>query len=392
MANNLQLMPPSDWEAFESLCLDVWRERWRDVFAQKNGRKGQAQNGIDIISSGSQSGFYGVQCKGKDNFLQKTLSLKEVEDELERARALKINLSEFTVATTAPRDAGLQMQVRNLSEVSLRSGGPKIYVWFWEDIRDVVLDNEDILYKNYPEYCPSSLRSKVRAIEDGGFQFDLYPNEYESDLKEVFRTPEFLSVISGFMRLDLGTLAHETARNSFEHGKATKVTIQVSANSFKISDNGEEFDSLDGENLMQSDGVGLKFLHRIKEKFSSILEISYSYDGRNNIILSFSLDISKIEFNSRCEIQAPSDLVDRKYLRDNLVIPDGCDVYHFVFPAGFYGLSYIAISIENLLKQISETSLLIIYVPEASTGGEFMEDYFEDPRLRFVLQKDMRFR
>ncbi|WP_336080580.1 hypothetical protein [Thalassospira sp. CH_XMU1448-2] len=392
MANNLQLLPPGDWEAFESICLDVWRERWRDDFAQKNGRKGQSQNGIDIISSGNRSGFYGVQCKGKDNFLQKTLTLKEVESELKKARDLIGNLREFTVATTAPRDAVLQRQVLELSTLSQCNGGPKVYVWFWDDIRDIILGNEDILYKHYPQHCPPNIRSKVRTIEDGSFEFDLYPNGYQADLKEVFCTPEVLSVVSGLMRTDLGALSHEIVRNAFEHGRATKATIQVSASSFAISDNGREFNSLDGEFLSKSDGVGLKLLHRIKEKFSSVLNLSYKYDGKNNILLSFSLDISEIDFDSRCEIRAPSDIVDRYFLRDNLVIPDGCDVYHFVLPSGYYGFSDIVKAIRNLLEKISSTSLLIIYVSEASSGGEVMEDCFDDPRLRFVLQKDMLFK
>ena len=42
------LLPPlRDWQAFEDLCCDLWRELWRDPEAQKHGRSGQRQEGVD---------------------------------------------------------------------------------------------------------------------------------------------------------------------------------------------------------------------------------------------------------------------------------------------------------------------------------------------------------
>jgi class 3 adenylate cyclase len=47
--------PPNDPRAFESLCLDLWRYDWHDPNAQKNGRSGQPQAGVDVFG----------QCQGK---------------------------------------------------------------------------------------------------------------------------------------------------------------------------------------------------------------------------------------------------------------------------------------------------------------------------------------
>ena len=60
--------PPSDPVAFESLCLDLWKELWADPGAQKNGRSGQSQRGVDVF--GCFDGKHvGVQCKQKDGLL-----------------------------------------------------------------------------------------------------------------------------------------------------------------------------------------------------------------------------------------------------------------------------------------------------------------------------------
>ena len=41
--------PPNDPTAFESLCLDLWKEIWQDASTQKHGRRGQRQDGVDIF-------------------------------------------------------------------------------------------------------------------------------------------------------------------------------------------------------------------------------------------------------------------------------------------------------------------------------------------------------
>ncbi len=46
-ADSERLLPPNDPVAFESLCLDLFKEIWGDSGAQKNGRSGQAQAGVE---------------------------------------------------------------------------------------------------------------------------------------------------------------------------------------------------------------------------------------------------------------------------------------------------------------------------------------------------------
>ncbi len=66
---NKQIPPPASWEEFEDMCCDLWRWLWNDPKAQKNGRKGQAQAGVDVYGQpGGGSEWAGVQCKGKDNY------------------------------------------------------------------------------------------------------------------------------------------------------------------------------------------------------------------------------------------------------------------------------------------------------------------------------------
>ena len=58
---------PSNWQDFEELCLRLWRDMWSDPNAQKNGRVGQNQHGVDVYGISAFDGkLHGVQCKGKN--------------------------------------------------------------------------------------------------------------------------------------------------------------------------------------------------------------------------------------------------------------------------------------------------------------------------------------
>ena len=43
------LPPPRDWQVFEDLCCKLWRRLWNDPNAQKHGRAGQKQHGVDVF-------------------------------------------------------------------------------------------------------------------------------------------------------------------------------------------------------------------------------------------------------------------------------------------------------------------------------------------------------
>ncbi len=88
------LLPPNEPAAFESLCLDLWKEIWHDPGAQKNGRSGQAQAGVDVF--GRQDGVWvGVQCKQKDGLLRTKVTVAELEAEVHNALGFQSKLAKW---------------------------------------------------------------------------------------------------------------------------------------------------------------------------------------------------------------------------------------------------------------------------------------------------------
>lgn len=150
--SSTQLPPPSNWQDFESLCCDLWTKIWNDQSTQKNGRSGQNQNGVDVsgkdlFNSGENCG---VQCKGKDNYLKKSVSTTELEEEVNKAKNFEPNLSLFIMATSGPKDAAVEKHARQLTEKHEAEGLFRVVVMGWRDILEKLSNHEDLLRKYYP--------------------------------------------------------------------------------------------------------------------------------------------------------------------------------------------------------------------------------------------------
>jgi tetratricopeptide (TPR) repeat protein len=166
--SKLQIPPPSNWQDFESLCCDLWREIWKDPNTQKNGRQGQPQNGIDIFGRPDQGGQWaGIQCKGKDNFSDKSLTEDEVRREVKKAKSFTPKLSQFIIATTGLQDGRLQEVARSITEEHLRNELFPIHIWAWEDIKNRLGSFPEVIAKHYPMLATGDkkLERNVREID-----------------------------------------------------------------------------------------------------------------------------------------------------------------------------------------------------------------------------------
>jgi len=150
--SDFQYPPPKHWQDFESLCRDLCEKVWKDPQTQKNGRPGQAQHGVDIYGRPNQKDSWaGLQCKGKDNFLGKGLTVEELRAEVENAKAFQPALSEWILATTAPRDSKVQEEARKITTRHVAEGLFSVTVWGWEEIIEQLLNFPALITKHLPQ-------------------------------------------------------------------------------------------------------------------------------------------------------------------------------------------------------------------------------------------------
>ena len=140
------LLAPNDDKLFEQLCQHVLEHRFKTLSGHAYGRPGQEQHGVDfyieIPAGGGASGdaavqIIGIQCKHKDRLLEGELGVKELEDEVNKAKGFKPALTTLIVATSALTDTKPQDKARELTAEHQKRNSPlfSIEVWFWEKIR-----------------------------------------------------------------------------------------------------------------------------------------------------------------------------------------------------------------------------------------------------------------
>jgi len=145
-----ELPKPRSWDEFEDIVWDLYSREWQDRDAQRYGRSGQPQQGVDIYGRPSRLGgqYAGIQCK---RYEAGNLNRKTVEAEIAKAEQFQPPLAEYLIATTEPRDAPLQEIVRLIDGERRAKGRFSVRIVFWDDLCSQLAhpDNDDLLRKHY---------------------------------------------------------------------------------------------------------------------------------------------------------------------------------------------------------------------------------------------------
>jgi hypothetical protein len=161
------LTRPKSWDEFEDIVWDLYTRLWDDPHAQRYGRSGQAQQGVDVYGRPARldDGYAGIQGKryGAGN-----LTRPRIEAEIAKAEAFTPPLAEYLIATTEPRAAGLQAPVREIDAARRAAGNFPTGIVFWDDLSGHLKDpaNHDLLDKHYGDWLrswPTSPRCRLAS-------------------------------------------------------------------------------------------------------------------------------------------------------------------------------------------------------------------------------------
>lgn len=137
------LRRPANWQDFETLCHKLWSEAWSYPEAKRNGRLGQPQCGVDVYGIPSwDTGYYGIQCKGKDEYNDKQLTSTEIDQEIEKAKNFKPLLKKLYFATTALKDVKTEEYIRERNIEHIEKGLFEVHLYSWEDIVSLIDENK----------------------------------------------------------------------------------------------------------------------------------------------------------------------------------------------------------------------------------------------------------
>jgi len=132
---------PKDEQTFERASEVLWRCVLNDPNAKLYGRRGQKQNGVDIVGKrdGDPDKIVGIQCKQKGD--GKTLSEQDdVRSDVEKAKNFEPALSELIFVTTAPDDRDYDNLALTISKELKDAGfGFTIQIMGWGCLEDEIV-------------------------------------------------------------------------------------------------------------------------------------------------------------------------------------------------------------------------------------------------------------
>lgn len=141
----VELQKPKNEADFERMCAQIYGVVFKDPLPKINGRKGQAQGGVDVFVEADSIGRIGIQCK---KYFQTTLAWKHVVEEVDKADKFKAPIHRLLIATTSPNDAALLKKVQLLSDDRRKAGKFGVEVEFWDDI-EIRIESHTILQDSY---------------------------------------------------------------------------------------------------------------------------------------------------------------------------------------------------------------------------------------------------
>lgn len=133
---------PSNEDDFELFCLRLVQELWRCQTLQQYGKRGERQNGIDLIDESGGTPLRAVQCKHHEP--DKTIPPAEIGAEVALAVASGLALDEYYILTSARKTIHSQNALIKINRDHAARGQFKVHLWTWADIETKLSELDDV--------------------------------------------------------------------------------------------------------------------------------------------------------------------------------------------------------------------------------------------------------
>lgn len=182
MYSSIELPKPTDEQVLERAPLELFRCYLNDPNVNTYGRRGQAQQGVDIYGKrdGDSDKPVGIQCKLKSD--DKELDEKIIREEVGKALTYEPRLVEYFIISTAPDDAKHQKLARVLEQEIKKASGRdiSIQVWGWGTVSREAQRFEAALKAFWPDYTPYS-----QGLEEGLKELSAGQLELRGEVREI---------------------------------------------------------------------------------------------------------------------------------------------------------------------------------------------------------------
>ena len=140
------------------ISASVLRIYWNRPGLERYGRKGERQNGIDILDLGGVAPLHAAQCKLKE--FQKTLSPTTIADEIADACNFEFRLGKYGILTTAKLSTQAQKKILETNHRHREQGLFEVELFTWGRLCQLIQRYDDVR-KTYFELTVITTTSRI---------------------------------------------------------------------------------------------------------------------------------------------------------------------------------------------------------------------------------------
>ena len=123
---------PANEDAFEEFCVRFYRQLLKRGGMYRYAKRGETQDGIDVIDQQHNRPLYAIQCKCHEP--NKTIPPQEIKDEVAAAELSSHDIDVYIIATTAKKSRNAHDTVLELNKDFGTKRIFQVEIHFWEDI------------------------------------------------------------------------------------------------------------------------------------------------------------------------------------------------------------------------------------------------------------------
>jgi hypothetical protein len=351
-------------QRFELFSLDLWRRRLNDPDAQRFGRNGQKQFGIDILGTdrAGQSKISGIQCKLP---IKRPIRALDLDREVAKAISFIPKLGKFWFSYAGPRDAQIQQRAAEISAKHSKQGTFDVHAYSWDDLQEEITHWPSLIDMYWPnlgtwrDFRMSRSRSgKLKAEISLSAEADLA-------VAELFNEMEIRSLLDQQVCSDIRTLFAELALNAHDHGGSKRMWITFGSSSIDVQADGVPFNPL---KQPASAGAGLRVVRRFEEQYGGRIRVAWNHPSLRLHALADRA------FNHDLCVTTYDLLVSRSSARQaatQVTFPPNCMFYTVVMPKTVTRSGDRAF-VEAVMEQAPQGKMVVFQGPADSLREEII--------------------
>jgi hypothetical protein len=153
--------PPRDEYDFQDICADLLKEVWKATNLQVFGRRGQRQNGVDILDLSGSKNPRGAQCKNYEPL--EAIDPAGIREIVSEAKLFSPPLSEFWIMTTAKKSVDAQLEVLKINAEHRDKRLFSVVLKTWDELLSMFAEHQVVADK----WFGGGVTTELRKIDTG---------------------------------------------------------------------------------------------------------------------------------------------------------------------------------------------------------------------------------